>query len=103
MAKNEKSGGNVGKIASKGLRDPGSLSKPQIKTLAASALTQRPDHKAPPKSTQTMATSEAAANRAARSMSSAGTGVGYVRSQKRQSHPRISPERSVFSRLLLWV
>ena len=51
MGKNEKSGSNPGKIASKGLRDPGSLSKPQIKTLAASVLTQRPDHKPskPPK------------------------------------------------------
>ena len=48
MSKNEKSGSKVGSIASKALRDPGSVTKTQIKTLAASALTQRPD-KAPPK------------------------------------------------------
>lgn len=45
MAKNEKTGGRVGKIASQGLRAPSTLSNKQIKTLAASALTQRPDHK----------------------------------------------------------
>jgi hypothetical protein len=45
MGKNEKSGGRTGKIASQGLRNPGSLTKPQIKSLAASVLTQRPDHK----------------------------------------------------------
>lgn len=43
MASNEKSGGNVGKIASQGLKDPGSLSNKQIKSLAGSVLTQRPD------------------------------------------------------------
>jgi hypothetical protein len=48
MGKNEKTGSNVGKIASKGLRAPSTLSTKQIKTLAASALTQRPDHKAKP-------------------------------------------------------
>src|SRR5262249_21738338 len=36
-----KTGARVGKIASKGLSDPGSLTNKQIKTLAASALTQR--------------------------------------------------------------
>jgi len=45
MAKNEKTGTRIGKIASKGLRNPGSLTKGQIKSLSASALTQRPDHK----------------------------------------------------------
>lgn len=51
MGKNEKSGTTVGKIASQGLRNPGSLSNKQIKTIAASALTQRPDHRPskPPK------------------------------------------------------
>lgn len=48
MGKNEKTGDKTGQIASKGLRDPASLSKSQIKTLAASALTQRPDHKSKP-------------------------------------------------------
>jgi hypothetical protein len=48
MGKNEKTGGKVGHIASQGLRDPGSLTNKQIKTIAASALTQRPDHKRPP-------------------------------------------------------
>lgn len=50
MSKNEKTSGKVGTIASQGLKNPGSLSKPQIRTLAASALTQRPDHKPAPKS-----------------------------------------------------
>lgn len=45
MPKNEKTGGKVGTIASKGLQKPGSLTNKEIKTLAASALTQRPDHK----------------------------------------------------------
>lgn len=52
MTKNEKSGGKPGKLASQGLRNPGSLTKPQIKTLAASVLTQRPDHKGSTKSTK---------------------------------------------------
>lgn len=45
MGKNEKTGKTVGHIASQGLRDPGSLTNKQIKTIAASALTQRPDQK----------------------------------------------------------
>lgn len=45
MAKNEKTSDKVGSIASQGLRDPKSLTPSQIKTLAASALTQVPDHK----------------------------------------------------------
>jgi hypothetical protein len=49
MGKNEKTGGGVGKIASKGLRAPGSLTNKQVKTIAASALTQRPDKPAPKK------------------------------------------------------
>lgn len=48
MGKNEKSGSKVGQIASQGLRDPSSLTNKQIKTIAASALTQRPDHKSKP-------------------------------------------------------
>jgi hypothetical protein len=43
MAKSERSGDTAGKIASKALRDPGSLNEAEIKTLAASVLTQRPD------------------------------------------------------------
>jgi hypothetical protein len=45
MANNEKTGKDVGSLASKALRDPGSVTKSQIKTIAASALTQRPDHR----------------------------------------------------------
>jgi hypothetical protein len=45
MAKNEKTSSKVGSIAAQGLKSPGSLSKPQIKSLSASVLTQRPDHK----------------------------------------------------------
>jgi hypothetical protein len=45
MPKNEKTSPKVGKIASKGLRAPSTLTTKQIKTLAASALTQRPDKK----------------------------------------------------------
>ncbi len=48
MAKNERTGKSVSKIASRGLKDPGSLTNREIKTLAASALTQRPDHKKRP-------------------------------------------------------
>ena len=43
MVKNEKSSSKVGKIASKGLKKPGSLTNKEIKSLAGSALTQRPD------------------------------------------------------------
>ena len=52
MSKNEKTGKTVGHIASQGLRNPGSLTNKQIKTIAASALTQRPDHKPAPKPTK---------------------------------------------------
>jgi hypothetical protein len=45
MASNEKTGKDVGSIASRGMRDPGSLSNREIKTVSASALTQRPDNK----------------------------------------------------------
>jgi hypothetical protein len=44
MGKNEKTSNRFGKIASKALRDPSSITKSQVKTIAASALTQRPDH-----------------------------------------------------------
>lgn len=46
MAKNEHSGAAAGKIASKALRDPKALTEAEIKTLAASVLTQRPDRPA---------------------------------------------------------
>jgi hypothetical protein len=52
MGKNEKTSGRVGHIASQGLRNPSSLSNKQIKTLAASALTQRPDHRPAPKASK---------------------------------------------------
>ena len=42
MAKNEKTGKGVGKVASKGLRT-GKLSKAETRKVSASALTQRPD------------------------------------------------------------
>jgi hypothetical protein len=45
MAANEKTGSKVGKIASQGLKAPGSLTNKQIKSLAGAALTQRPDQK----------------------------------------------------------
>lgn len=43
MAKNEKTSKRVAKIASKLLSDPKTSAK--VKTVAASALTQRPDRK----------------------------------------------------------
>lgn len=46
MAKNEKTSKAVGKTASKILKDPGAVSKKEIRSVAASALTQRPAAKA---------------------------------------------------------
>lgn len=43
MARNEKSGGRVGRIASQALRNPSSVTPKQVKSLAGSVLTQRPD------------------------------------------------------------
>ncbi|MDG5489355.1 hypothetical protein NYR55_12085 [Sphingomonas sp. BGYR3] len=43
MAANEKSSARTAKIASKALRDPGSLSKTEIKSLGGAVLTQAPD------------------------------------------------------------
>lgn len=51
MGKNEKTGKGIGSLASKAMRDPGSLTNKQIKSLGASALTQRPD-KSPSKPTR---------------------------------------------------
>lgn len=45
MAKNEKTSKRIGTLASKGLRKPGSLTKRQIQSVSAAALTQRPDRK----------------------------------------------------------
>ena len=45
MAKNEKTGKSVGSIAARGMKDPGSLTKTEIRKVSASALTQRPDSK----------------------------------------------------------
>lgn len=44
MSKNERTSKKVGTIASRGLRGE-SLTKKEVKTLAASVLTQRPDKK----------------------------------------------------------
>jgi hypothetical protein len=44
MADNEKTSARVAQIASKAMQNPNSLSPDEIKTLAASALTQSPDH-----------------------------------------------------------
>lgn len=43
MAKNEKTSSKVATIASKGLKKPSSLTNKEIKTLAATALTQTKD------------------------------------------------------------
>jgi hypothetical protein len=45
MARNEKTSKDVGKIASKGLKDPGSLTNKEIRKISGSVLTQRPDKK----------------------------------------------------------
>ena len=42
---NEKSGSKVGSIASKALQNPKSVSPREIKSLAGSVLTQRPNKK----------------------------------------------------------
>jgi carnitine O-acetyltransferase len=49
MGKDEKTGKDVASIASKGLRDPGSLTKTEIKKISASVLTQAPDKPKPSK------------------------------------------------------
>ncbi len=43
MASNEKTGSKVGSIASKAMTKPSSLTNKEIKSLGASAMTQRPD------------------------------------------------------------
>jgi hypothetical protein len=45
MGKNERSGSRMGKLASKILQKPSAATTKQIKSLAASVLTQRPDKK----------------------------------------------------------
>ena len=45
MPKNERTQKPIGKIASQGLKNPGSLTNREIQKLAGSALTQRPDKK----------------------------------------------------------
>lgn len=49
MAKTEKTSPKVASIASKGLKDPKSLTSKQIKSVSAAALTQAPDKKPAPK------------------------------------------------------
>jgi len=44
-AKNEKTSKRIGTIASKAMRDPASLTLAEIRSLGASATTQRPDRK----------------------------------------------------------
>ncbi len=43
MGKNEKTSKDVASIASKGLRDPKSLTQAEIKRISGSVLTQAPD------------------------------------------------------------
>ena len=43
MANNEKSSPKTASLASKALRNPGSLSKVEIKSLGGAVLTQAPD------------------------------------------------------------
>lgn len=43
MARNERTSKSVGSIASKGLKNPGSLTNKEIKKISGSVLTQRPD------------------------------------------------------------
>jgi hypothetical protein len=50
MARNEKTSPKVASTASKGLKDPKSLTPKQIKSVSAAALTQAPDKKPVPKS-----------------------------------------------------
>jgi hypothetical protein len=45
MARNEKTSKSIGSIASRGLRNPGSLTNKEIRKIAGTALTQRPDKK----------------------------------------------------------
>jgi hypothetical protein len=45
MGKNDKTSPKVATLASKVLKDPSSATNKQIKTLAASVLTQAPDKK----------------------------------------------------------
>jgi len=45
MAANEKTSKRIAKIAAKGVKDPASLTKAEIKAVCASALTQTADKK----------------------------------------------------------
>ena len=44
-AKNERTSKRIGTVASKAMRDPASLTLDEIRSLGASATTQRPDRK----------------------------------------------------------
>ena len=66
MAKNEKTSEKVASIAARGLKDPGSLTKAEIKAISATALAQAPDQKksaakAPVKTAAKPTTTKAAA------------------------------------------
>ncbi len=43
MAVNEKTSARVAKIAAKAMKDPASVTKAEVKSMAASVLTQAPD------------------------------------------------------------
>jgi hypothetical protein len=45
MGKNEKTSSRVASLGSKGLKDPGSLTKKEIRTISGAVLTQAPDKK----------------------------------------------------------
>ena len=49
VARNEKTSDKVAKIASKGLKNPASLTKKEIRSIAGSVLTQSPDQRKPRK------------------------------------------------------
>jgi hypothetical protein len=48
-SRNESTGNSVSSIASRGLRDPASLTKAEIRKISASALTQKEPSKSPGK------------------------------------------------------
>lgn len=50
LARNEKTSAKVASVASKGLKDPKSVSPKQVKSVSAAALTQAPDKRPAPKS-----------------------------------------------------
>ncbi len=45
MSRNEKTGDRIGKLASRAMQKPQSLSNKEVRSLGGSALTQRPDRR----------------------------------------------------------